>query len=809
MSRWARWVFLLGSVAFCSIGAIGLWQRRAIERLTLERLEDVAALKEASLNQWMRDRLEATLALAALPELRDRLEVLQGTDESSPEFDRVRTQIEAILRSARVGSDWQAATVLSVDRGQIWVSTDRPRQGEFRNRELYFTRGRQKTFVQHLYFSWATNELTMTVATPLRNPQGETIAVLAVDLDWTGVDRIWRDDAGLEEGTQVYLVDRQGNTIGTEGFGRETFSGSPSEISPEISPERSSPALSKTFSSQGIDAALARKDGRGFYLNGAGIPTLGAYRWVDGWELVLVVEMPRSRVDAPVGQLARTLVWVGLVGLAFGLARSIFSGDRTRVISEMGREEVNLPAKSLDGIVGQLQHLETELAQKVAQLNRGTDRLVGLEAEPEGDPTDPTEDLHVADPRLEQFLQAVPVGIVAIDINRRVSYINLSAQQLLGADVVPGLALDTLLAPDRNTLCIARTQRLYPVEQLPLVRALTGESSTVDDLEIHQDDRIVPVEVWGRPIYDRSRNIAYAIAAFQNITTRQQAKAEQEKFTDEIFQLSQAASRFVPDRFLHLLEKNSIVDVNLGDAVQKEMSILFSDIRDFTRLSEAMTPAENFRFINSYLSSMEPIITEHYGFIDKYIGDAIMALFNRSADDALRAAISMLEKLKIYNRNRSKSGYKPIAIGMGINTGSLILGTVGGTQRMDGTAIGDAVNLASRLESLTKNYGVSLLISHHTFFQLDDATQYAFRAIDRVRVKGKSEWVSVFEVFDADPRQLKDRKLQTKLLFEEGLLLYNKQKFTQSQRKFEECLRQNPEDTVARIYAQRCREQTE
>jgi class 3 adenylate cyclase len=253
-----------------------------------------------------------------------------------------------------------------------------------------------------------------------------------------------------------------------------------------------------------------------------------------------------------------------------------------------------------------------------------------------------------------------------------------------------------------------------------------------------------------------------------------------------------------------LLKKESISDVKLGDQIELFMSILFADIRDFTTLSERMTPEENFKFINAYLSHMEPAILDNNGFIDKYIGDAIMALFSRSADDAIKAGIDMLHRLAKYNTKRTNPERPPIQIGIGINTGSLMLGTVGGQTRMDGTVIGDAVNLASRLEALTKHYGVLLLISHHTFQCLHHPVEYAFRFIDRVKVKGKSEIVSVFEIFEADPPQLRMGKLVTKPLFEQALFLYTTHSFKKAAQLFQECLDITPEDTVAQIYLERC-----
>ncbi len=322
---------------------------------------------------------------------------------------------------------------------------------------------------------------------------------------------------------------------------------------------------------------------------------------------------------------------------------------------------------------------------------------------------------------------------------------------------------------------------------------------------------------------------AQMVVSLENATLYKQlndALENQVTLANEQVELTNAYSRFVPREFLSLLGKKSMVDVQLGEQVEKEITVMFSDIRGFTELSEQMTPQENFNFINSYLHHMSPVIREYHGFIDKYIGDAIMALFPTNADDAVTACIAMLEKLTLYNQGRKRAGYRPIQIGIGLNTGILMLGTVGDQQRMDGTVISDAVNLASRIESMTKTYGVSLLISETTYFQLQNPSNYAIRIIDQVQAKGKSEPVTVFEVFNADPPHIIDAKLKTMVLFRQGFKLYHRTKFaeaqamftevleadTESKQKhiaeakelFEEILHVNPHDKVARIYLERC-----
>ncbi len=267
--------------------------------------------------------------------------------------------------------------------------------------------------------------------------------------------------------------------------------------------------------------------------------------------------------------------------------------------------------------------------------------------------------------------------------------------------------------------------------------------------------------------------------------------------------INTAYGRFVPHELLRFLHKESIVDVKLGDQVRSEMTILFTDIRSFTTLSESMTPQENFNFLNAYLGRVSPLIRQHHGFIDKYIGDAVMALFPYQAEDALEAAIAMGQELAHYNRYRQQHDRKPIEVGTGIHTGYLMLGTIGEAKRMEGTVISDAVNLASRLEGLTKLYGASIIVSQHSLFSLSQPTKYHFRFLDRVQVKGKKEPVSVFEIFNGDPEHIIELKLKTNTDFEKGLLFYHSQEFVAAKSHFEQVLQQNPADSAAQLYLQR------
>ncbi|MBE9563493.1 MAG: PAS domain S-box protein, partial [Proteobacteria bacterium] len=284
------------------------------------------------------------------------------------------------------------------------------------------------------------------------------------------------------------------------------------------------------------------------------------------------------------------------------------------------------------------------------------------------------------------------------------------------------------------------------------------------------------------------------------IVTEQLAEIQQEK----LYKLNQAYGRFVPKQFLSLLGKDSIVDVNLGDHIEKDITILFSDIRGFTAMSEAMTPREVFDFINIYLGQMEPIIAANKGIVDKYIGDAIMALFPDCADNAVRGGIAMLVTLSKYNDLLVRAGLKAMEIGIGLNSGPSMLGTVGGQNRMDGTVISDTVNVASRVEGLTKVYGTPLLITEQTYLELKDPLEYHIRVIDAVQVKGKTEVVTIYEIYDADSNISLELKDQTRNDFEEGFVLYHWEEYEDAKPFFEKVLQVNEDDVAAKVYLERC-----
>lgn len=279
-----------------------------------------------------------------------------------------------------------------------------------------------------------------------------------------------------------------------------------------------------------------------------------------------------------------------------------------------------------------------------------------------------------------------------------------------------------------------------------------------------------------------------------------------ERLSDNLLKTNEAISKFVPTEFLEQLNKKSVMDISLGDQVQRKMAVLFSDIREFTNLSETMSPAENFNFINAYIKRMNPHILSNNGFIDKYIGDAIMALFPNHSEDAVKSAIEMLTEVRVYNEFRANSGYKPIQVGFGIHTGNLMLGIIGADNRMDGTVISDSVNLSARLEGLTKEYKVSIIVSEIVIQELSKDNTYHTRLLDRVQVKGKQEKVTVYQVYDGISNSEIAAIDSIKSDFEKGVERFHKGEYIEAKKYFSQANFIMPQDYPTLIYLKRCEE---
>ncbi len=276
-------------------------------------------------------------------------------------------------------------------------------------------------------------------------------------------------------------------------------------------------------------------------------------------------------------------------------------------------------------------------------------------------------------------------------------------------------------------------------------------------------------------------------------------------YIDEISEINKVYFKFMPYQFMEYLKIKSITGLKLGDHAQSFMSVMFSDIRSFTSHSESITPKENFEFVNRFLSLAGPEIRTHGGFIDKYIGDAIMALFP-SANDAVDAAISMYRKTCINPDTMINVGREPISIGIGIFTGPVMLGIVGEEERMSSTVISDTVNIASRIESLTKRYTTGILISKSTLNSMIETEKYNYRFLGNVQVKGKNEPVGIFEILDCLSDDIKQGRMRTREPFESAIKAYHKGNYDHAVAWFEEVIASDTNDGTALMYLEMCRE---
>ena len=356
MARLVGYFLLLSLVIVSLVGYIAFLQaRKALQQSVFDQLSAAAVFKEGELNRWVTDQEQDVLLLSRSPAVLNQIQTLFG-DEQNPEFDLIHPQLLTYLESVlAVRTDWREISLLSVQGGKIVLSTTPQYEGQYRINDSYFIQGKLKTFVQNVYPSPLTANPTMTIATPLIQPDtGETLGVLAINLNLERMDEIIQDRTGLGSSGETYLVDQFNVFVSSERFGRDDYP--------------------RGVHTEGINVALAGENGDGLYANYASVPVIGVYRWLESRELVLMAEMHQNEAFAPARQLARTILLVGLscAGILAGsvyylaqqiarpilaIARSaiqVTAGDLNATAPVMTGDEVGVLARAFNQMTGQL-----------------------------------------------------------------------------------------------------------------------------------------------------------------------------------------------------------------------------------------------------------------------------------------------------------------------------------------------------------------------------------------------------------------------------------------------------------------------
>ncbi|WP_293905205.1 adenylate/guanylate cyclase domain-containing protein [Phenylobacterium sp.] len=380
----------------------------------------------------------------------------------------------------------------------------------------------------------------------------------------------------------------------------------------------------------------------------------------------------------------------------------------------------------------------------------------------------------------ESILKSTSNGIVTLDAEGRVVTANVAAEALLG------LSRDAII--DHTAGALFDGANRWIADSLAKTQA-TGETALAVDAELARGDGgVATVNLTTMPLIDATEARIGSMLVLEDITEEKRVRST----------MSRYMSKEVADQLL------SAGDLELGGKEQK-VTVMFSDVRRFTSIAEALGPRETVSLLNEYFTEMVDVIFLHGGILDKYMGDGIMALYGaplvgpNDADNALAAADAMMQRLAGLNARRMAAGQEALEIGIGFSTGATVVGNIGSVRRMEYTVIGDTVNLASRLEGATKQYGAGVVLSEMTVRDLKRPA--TLRELDLIRAKGKDRPVAVYESLGY---RAGEPGLPALLeLHAAGIKAYRARDWSAAANAFKGALELYPNDGPATVYSQR------
>ncbi len=383
----------------------------------------------------------------------------------------------------------------------------------------------------------------------------------------------------------------------------------------------------------------------------------------------------------------------------------------------------------------------------------------------------------------EAMLESMSNGLITLDEGERIATCNTAGLHLFKASEA-----QLLNRPARDFFTGANA---WVLDKLKTVAASQKTEVTMDaGLEVAGESLSVNLTV--QPLLNADKKRIGSMLVIEDISSEKRLKSTMSRYMDP----------GIADRLVA-----SGAEILGGQNV--ECTVMFSDVRGFTTLTEQLGAQATVALLNDYFTLMVDCIQKEEGMLDKFIGDAIMAAFGipvghgDDADRAVRAAIAMIRELFAWNKQRGEEGKPPLDIGVGLNTDTVVSGNIGSKKRMDFTIIGDGVNLASRLESACKQYGTRILVSESTYKKLKGT--YRSREIDLVVVKGKTRPVAIHEILDYHGEETFPAIIEALSSFRNGVTLYRQKRWKDAIREFEEVLACQPADKPAKLYIERCR----
>ena len=382
----------------------------------------------------------------------------------------------------------------------------------------------------------------------------------------------------------------------------------------------------------------------------------------------------------------------------------------------------------------------------------------------------------------ESILESMSSGVITVNEEGIIVTCNAAAHRILN------VAADYILRQKAENFFGAANA--WIVEKLHQMGRDKTDNVTIDaTLRVY--GKQIQANVTILPLTDVMRRQSGSLIMIEDITREKRLKSTMSRYVDA-----------------SVAEKLLESDADLLGGQNSLVTVLFSDVRGFARLSEELGPAETVALLNQFFTAMVDCIQREGGMLDKFIGDALMAEFGiplsrpDDEDRAVRAAILMQQELRKLNDLRVMDGHHPLSVGIGINTATVISGNIGSPKRMDYTVVGDGVNLASRIERACRHYGTGILIGESTFRRLKG--HYQVREVDRVVLAGKSAAVNLYEILDYHTEESFPQMKRVINAFEEGLRLYRQRRWDQAIGAFMAAIELNPHDVCSRNYITRC-----